>query len=190
MAAYDHVILLLSFVFALALTHLLSRIAALIVSRERVRFSGLLTLAMLNAVALVYTNWLQLWDIRGMRQWDLFSITALFAFAVTIYFVCALAAPEFSAEGEIDMEAFYWRNRRPFYTLLLLCMTLAIVSNFAFLQTPNTALFFQENAATLPFFVPCVLALAVPARWAQWLAGIGLLALTSTFAIVFSDTLH
>jgi hypothetical protein len=189
MNAFDHVMLLLSFVFALALTHLLSRVGALLLARERVRFSGLLGVAILNAIALVYCNWLQFWDVRGMRQWDLFSITALFAFSVTLYFVCAMAAPESVAEGPVDMEAFYWRNRRPFYSLIVLCLVLALLCNFAFLKTPNAVLFVEENAATLPFFVPSLLALLVPARWAQWAGGLGLLALTVGFAIVFSSTL-
>jgi hypothetical protein len=189
MNAFDHVMVLLSFVFALALTHLLSRVGALILARERVRFSGLLTIAILNAVALVYTNWLQFWDVRGMRQWDMFSITTMFAFSVALYFVCATAAPEPAEEGPIDMEAFYWRNRRPFYALIVLCLVLALLCNFAYLKTPNAVLFFQENAATLPFFVPSLLALFVPARWAQWVGGVGLLALTVGFTIVFSNTL-
>jgi len=189
MNAFDHVMLLLSFVFALALTHLLSRVAALLLARERVRFSGLLCVAILNAVALIYCNWLEFWDVRGMRQWDLFSITTMFAFSVGLYFVCAMAAPESVAEGPIDMEAFYWRNRRPFYALIVVCMVLAILCNFAFLKTPNAALFFEENAATLPFFVPSLLALFVPARWAQWGGGLGLLALTISVTIAFSSTL-
>jgi hypothetical protein len=190
MAAFEHVILLLSFIYALALTHLLARVGNLIVARARVLFSPLGCVAILNAGAIVYSNWLAIWDLRGMREWGIVSVTTLFAFSVVVYFVCSVAAPEPGPEGPIDMEAFFWRNRRPFYALILLCMVLAIVANFAFLTTPNAALFFEENAATLPFFIPGVLGLAVPARWAQWVAGAGLLVLTIVFTSVFSYTLH
>ena len=40
MTAFEHVTALFSFVYALALTHLLARIAELIVARDRVKFSG------------------------------------------------------------------------------------------------------------------------------------------------------
>ena len=60
MSAFEHVTALLSFVYALALTHLLARIAELIVTRERVKFSGLLALGMVNAVLMVFVNWLSL----------------------------------------------------------------------------------------------------------------------------------
>jgi len=54
MSAFEHVTTLLSFVYALALTHLLARIAELIVARERVKFSGLLAVGMADAVVLVF----------------------------------------------------------------------------------------------------------------------------------------
>ena len=62
MTAFEHVTALFSFVYALALTHLLARIAELIVARDRVKFSGLLALGMINAILVVFANWLSLWD--------------------------------------------------------------------------------------------------------------------------------
>jgi hypothetical protein len=190
MGAFDHVLVLLSFVYALALTHLLSRIGALMLARERVRLSGLLAICMANAILMVFANWLSLWDIRGMREWDLFSVTTQFAFAVAIYFVCALAAPEAGDGDVIDMEAFYWRNRRLFYSTLLICMILSLIINAEFLKTPNTALFIRENVAVLPMIAAVSLPLATQARWAQWLGGVGMAVLLVAFAIAFDSTLH
>ncbi len=93
MSAFEHVTALLSFVYALALTHLLARIAELIVARERVKFSGLLTLGMVNAVLMVFVNWLSLWDLRSVTNWDLASIAIQFLFAVSVYVICALVGP-------------------------------------------------------------------------------------------------
>jgi hypothetical protein len=56
MTAFEHVTALFSFVYALALTHLLARIAELIVTRDRVKFSGLLALGMINAILVVFAN--------------------------------------------------------------------------------------------------------------------------------------
>lgn len=190
MAAFDHVLVLLSFVYALALTHLLSRIGALTLARDRVRFSGLLAVCMANAVLMVFTNWLSLWDLRGMRDWDLFSVTMQFTFAVAIYFLCALAAPEINDKETIDMESFYWRNRRLFYSVLMACMFLSLVINAEFLKTPNTALFVQENVAVLPMIIAVGVALVLSTRWAQWVGGIGVAGLLVTFTILFSSTLH
>src|SRR5579863_10097568 len=142
MNAFDHVITLLSFVFALAMAHLLSRAAALITERERVRFSGLLALAMLNAVTITFTNWLEIWDLRGVVQWDLASIATLFVFSIALYFLCAVIAPEPSAEGTVDMETYYERQRAPFYWLVVGVIGMSIASNVIFLKSPNVSLFF------------------------------------------------
>jgi hypothetical protein len=84
MAAFDHILLLFSFVFALALTHLLSRVGTLLLARKRVKFSALHALEIINAVGWVYANWLLLWDLHGIKNWDLLSITIWFAFATAL----------------------------------------------------------------------------------------------------------
>ena len=190
MAAFDLVMVLLSFVFALALTHLLSRLGTLMFAAERAKFSLLLSLAMLNATALVLCDWLVLWDEHGISQWNLASIAVNFTLAISVFFVCAAVAPEAQANNSVDMEAYYWRNRRSIWITAAASNGVALAANFIFLETPNTALFLQTTLATLPFFVPCALALAIPARWAQWVSGVALFALTVGFTIAFSGTLR
>ena len=110
------------FVYALALTHLLARIAELVVARERVRFSGLLALGMANAILLVFCNWLSLWDMRSIQSWDLASIAIQFLFAVSIHVICALVGPKMPDEDPIDLEEFFWRQRPYFYGAVLACV--------------------------------------------------------------------
>src|SRR5262252_573982 len=101
MSAFEHVTALLSFVYALALTHLLARIGELVVVRERVRFSRLLALGMVNAIVLVFVNWLALWDLRTVTSWDLASIAIQFLFAIAVYAICVLVGPKAAEEGTI-----------------------------------------------------------------------------------------
>jgi hypothetical protein len=103
MSAFEHVTALLSFVYALAL----ARIAELIVARERVKFSGLLALGMVKAVLLVFVNWLALWDLRSVTNWDIASVAIQFLFAVSVYVVCALVGPKAPDDGMIDLEGFF-----------------------------------------------------------------------------------
>src|SRR5882724_5958788 len=106
MSAFEHVTALWSFVYALALTHLLARIAELIVARDRVRFSGLLALGMANAILLVFADWLSLWDLRSIKSWDLASVTIQLLVAISVFLICALVGPRAPDEGEIDLEDF------------------------------------------------------------------------------------
>src|SRR5436189_6176897 len=116
MSAFEHVTALLSFVYALALTHLLARIAELVIARERVRFSGLLALGMVNADLSVFTNWLSLWDLRSITNGELASIGIQFLFAVSIYVICVLVGPKTPDEETNDHEDFCWRQVQYLYS--------------------------------------------------------------------------
>jgi hypothetical protein len=189
MSAFEHVTALLSFVYALALTHLLARIAELVVARDRVRFSGLLALGMANAVLLVFINWLSLWDLRSVKSWDIVSIAVQFLFAIALYFLCVLAGPKTPDEGPLDLEDFFWRQRRYFYGTLLSIVILSLVANVAFLKSANASLFVKENVTVLPMLIPVVLALVSRVRWVQWVAGLSYLAMLLWYTIAFCSTL-
>lgn len=189
MSAFEHVTALLSFVYALALTHLLARVAELIVARERVKFSGLLALGMVNAVLMVFVNWLSLWDLRSITNWDLASIAIQFLFAVSVYVICALVGPKMPDDGTIDLENFFWRQRPYFYGALIVCLVLALLANLDFLKTANTALLVKENLGTIAILVPSTLGLLSRNRLVQWVAGVCFLVMIVGFAIMFSSTL-
>jgi hypothetical protein len=189
MSAFEHVTALLSFVYALALTHLLARIAELIVARERVKFSGLLALGMVNAVLLVFVNWLSLWDLRSVTSWDLASVAIQFLFAVSVYVVCALVGPKVPDEGVLDLEDFFWHQRLYFYAAIIVCLVLALLANLDFLKTANAALFVKENLGTIAILVPSVVGVISRNSVVQWVAGVSLLVLTIGFAVVFSSQL-
>jgi hypothetical protein len=48
-----------------------------------------------------------------------------------------------------------------------------------YLKSEDPSLFWKWNLASLPMYLPCILALTVRARWAQWAAGISLLVVTA-----------
>jgi hypothetical protein len=190
MTAFEHVTALLSFVYALALTHLLARVAELVVARDRVRFSGLLALGIANAVLLVFTNWLSLWDLRSIKSWDLASITIQLLVAVSMYLICVWVGPRAPDNGPIDLEDFFWRQRPYFYSAVLACVVLSLFANLDFLKTStNAALFVKENLTVLPMLIPTVLALASRTRWVQWAAGLCFLAMVAGYTIMFCGAL-
>jgi len=190
MGSFDFVLVLLSFVYALALGHLLSRVGGLLVARERVAFSGLLALAILNAVAQVYVDWLAMWDFRTLAQWDLATVTLFFLSSLLLFLMCASVSPEAPASGEtLDMEAFYGRNHRLFYGFYLGLLVVFVALSLVHLKTDNPGLAIQQALANLPYMGCCALAILVRAKWAQWTAGVALLVLTVAWPVVFSAVL-
>ncbi|MBV9043587.1 MAG: hypothetical protein JO294_00565 [Alphaproteobacteria bacterium] len=168
MSAFDHVLLLLSFVYALALSLLLTRIAALIGARTRVRASGLLLLAMADAIITLLSNWLGTWDYHTAGGWDLPTVVVQFAYAVGIFLFCALAAPDVPSEGVVDLEAYYWQQRPALYWILIASLLLGLPANLIFLNTSRPELLAFDTAGLLGLLVPAVFGLVVRARWAQW----------------------
>ncbi len=162
--AFEFVLILISFVYALALTHVLSRIGALVLAFERVRFSALLSLAMFNALVQVFLGWVVLWDFRTIRQWTLISIVGQFALAIMVYFLCIFAAP--ANDDDLDMPVLYERRRRPFYISALVLYLFAVASNVSLLRS-NPSLFLQMNEISLASLVPIILPLCTRATWAQ-----------------------
>ena len=189
MSAFNHVLTLVAFVFAVSLAQLLVRISALIAVRERVVFSGLSALAMGNAILLVYLNWLALWELRTAHDWNLLSISVMFLFSLSICFISTLAAPHATGSGPVDLDAFYWRQRRTYYWSWIACEILAIVGNLLFSNSPIAERLGTESLMSLAMFPPILLALFVPKRWAQWVGGAALFALDLTFLVVFERQL-
>lgn len=190
MGAYEHVILLLSFVYALALTHLLSRIGALFVARKRVKFSGLLALAQANAIMLVFVNWLYLWNLHGIQAWSVASIAPEFAFAAALFLLCVLSAPEAGAEGYVDMEAFYWEQRRPYYATALAMDAIGVADLLFYSTNAASGVDLKTVAGAGLLIVPQLLAFLAPARWAQWAGGVILLLVVILWQASFVGRLH
>ena len=188
MSAFEHVTALWSFVYALALTHLLARIAELIVARVTACvFPGCSRWA--NTILLVFADWLSLWDLRSIKSWDLASVTIQLLVAISVFLICALVGPKAPDEGEIDLEDFFWRQRPYFYGALLATVILSLIANLDFLKTPNVALFVRQNLTVLPMLIPTVLALVSRTRWVQWAAGLCFLAITIGYTVEFCSTL-
>src|ERR1700688_4057774 len=172
MRPFDHVLILYSFVFALALTHLLSRVGSLMLARRRVRFSALQAFMVVNAIVVVFVNWLALWFVHNIPDWDLYSIAIYFLFALCSYFFCAAAAPEVPFEGTIDLEEFYWENYRLFYGLIALQTVVAMLTSVPLMKS-HWSLFLWTIIDSLPFFLPLILATLIRTRGAQWTSAIG-----------------
>lgn len=103
--------------------------------------------------------------------------------------VCALVGPKVPDEGVLDLEDFFWRQRRYFYGAIVACLFLALLANLDFLKTANTALFVKENLGTIAILVPSLAGLISRNFLVQWVAGVCLLALTIGFGIMFSSHL-
>jgi NhaP-type Na+/H+ or K+/H+ antiporter len=116
---FQHVTVLVSFIFAIALTHVFSSASQLILARDRVHFSWLLTVAMLNAALGVIINWLGLLELQNLKHWSLTEVLLELGWVIPNYFSCTLVAMSVSESGPLDMPAYFERQRRVIFSATL-----------------------------------------------------------------------
>jgi hypothetical protein len=186
---FQHVTVLVSFIFAIALTHVFSSASQLILARERVRFSWLLTVSMLNATAGVLINWIGLWDLRNLQRWSPAEVLLQLGWVIPNYFSCSLVAMPCSESGPLDMPAFFERQRRVIFSATLALSVMAAVAtymdrnNFEGWQ-PNE--WISAEVAGLPLGVFAVLAGWGKPRWLQWVGVGGMLAQNAWWFIFYT----
>ncbi|HEY1613042.1 MAG TPA: hypothetical protein VGF97_05020 [Rhizomicrobium sp.] len=175
MGAFEHVISLLSFVYALAIAHLLGTVARLIGARERVRFSWFHAYWMLNALIALVVDWVSWWDVHSLPSWPVLSIFVALAQACVDFLQAALTCPEISPEGEIDLVAFHQTRARRYIGAFAAMAIMAFLSNLYFGGIYNIADFFVQNRVVVPLIVIALFAAIVRRRWVDIAAPILLL---------------
>src|SRR5437588_11496538 len=100
---FQHVSVLVSFIFAIALTHVFSRASQLLLARDRVRFSALLTVSMVNAALGVILNWLGLWELQNIKHWWLAEVLLQLGLVIPNYFTCSVVAMPYCDTDVFDL---------------------------------------------------------------------------------------
>ncbi|HEY1708632.1 MAG TPA: hypothetical protein VGG10_10245 [Rhizomicrobium sp.] len=181
MGAFEHVISLLSFVYALAIAHLLTTVARLIGSRERVTFSWLHAYWMLNALIVLVVDWISYWDIRSVSAWTFGSILIVLTQSFVDYLQAALVCPEIPQEGAIDLVAFHETRSRRYIGAFVATTLSATLLNLYFGNAYNVSEYISQNAATIPLFLIALTAALVRSKWVQIAAPVLLLAVWSYY---------
>ena len=167
---FSHFTLLLSFVFALALAHVLSSGTDLVRERERVRFSWTHGLWMATAVIALFGNWMALWNHRNLKL-DITSSGIQFLFTIVQYFTCSIVSPRVPERGRIDLWQYHERHKRQYLTAFLILGLFAVSLNTYFwwrlgAHAPYHFLFSQLNIVPVIICVGC--AIFVRPVWLQF----------------------
>lgn len=181
---FQHVTTLFSFIFAVALTHVFSGASKLILARHRVHFSGLLALWMVSAAAGLLNDWLSLAELEGIKHWSVFEILLQLGWVIPQYFTCSLIAMPVHAEGIVDMQAFFERQRRVIFVAFILTYVMAMLENYAD-RNNNTGWkpddWIGADLVVLPMLIAAIVAGWSKSRALQWAACVITLVLQAWF---------
>lgn len=186
---FESITILLSFVFAIALTHLLTSATELIWARERVRFSGLFGIWIVIAGLFLVINWLAFGGLSGMKHWSTVEVMLQFASAVVQYFTCSLIAFRPEKEGIADLPVFFESQRRTIMGAFLLLGVTALIINYrdaGSYSGLNASSWVTEDANCVVQMTAVAIAGWARPRWLQWAAAIVMLGLALYFLMTYA----
>jgi hypothetical protein len=189
MGAFEHVISLLSFVYALAIAHLLTTVARLIANRERVRFSWLHAYWMANAMLVLVVDWISFWDMRKISSWSMVSIGLVLAGSFADYLQAALVCPDLPSEGPIDLTVFHDKQSRRYISAFVGAGVMGLILNSYYSSNFNVAEFAAQNIAVIPLLFISMTAALVRRRWVQITCPILLAAIWAYYLVDLQDAL-
>ena len=180
---FEHITIFMSFIYAIAITHLLSTTNELILARDRVKISWLLVGWMVAALQLLVINWLSVATLSTIH-WTLADALRLFGNALIQYFTCSLVSMRVEKEGTIDMPAFFARQRPVILTAVLALGVAAALSNYLD-RNVGSAGWIGQDLTIAGMELVLALALFVRTGWAQGLAVIIMLGDNTYFLVRF-----
>jgi hypothetical protein len=165
MRAFDFVITLYSFVYALGIAHILATTGDIMRAGKRVRFSWLNAGWMLNILLAIVAWWISLWDLRTTASWTMLTVMIFFAVACLLYLLARLVCAPVPQEGPIDLRQYHrdegWKYAGLFTAEVALTMLTIHMYGAA---TQNWV---AENEANWPTIVAALAATVTRNRWVQ-----------------------
>jgi len=171
MHAYDFILVLLSFVYAAAITHILSTTGELIIASKRVRMSWFHAGWMCAALLFTCAWWIGLWDLHTVAVWDVGSVAFYFSVAAGIYLNARLVAPRIPELGDIDLQAFHTNEGRKYLLAYTVLSAVTVIANAKLGHGGSAAQWPAQNLVIAPMTIATgIAALFIRTRWVQAVA--------------------
>ena len=171
MHAYEFILILLSFVYAAAVTHVLSTAGEIIIASKRVQLSWFNAGWMLAALLFTCAWWIGLWDLHTMTIWDIGSIAFYFSVAAGIYLQARLVSPRIPEKGSIDLQQFHREEGRKYLIAYTILGAVTVATNAMLGQTTDASQWPAQNLVIVPMTLATgVAAIFIKRPWIQGLA--------------------
>lgn len=190
MRPFKFIILFFSFIYTLALTHLLLAMVQMVRQRRRITFSWPHGLWMANAMVILSLNWIGLWDFHALSVLPLSVIAIGFVLVVGQYLICALVSPDFATADDYDLRRFHARELRGYLWGFLLLLMFAISVNWAAEWGEGLKGEADQNGLILAMALPIVFALLVQRPWVQVAAPLAVLGLSFANMVIYYPVLR
>ncbi|MGA9795666.1 MAG: hypothetical protein WBQ17_09030 [Rhizomicrobium sp.] len=175
MRAFDFVMTLYSFVYALGVAQILATVGDMVRAGKRLRFSWLNAGWMLNVLLAIVAWWLSLWDLRAEANWPMLTVLVLFAVACLLYLLARLVSAPIPKEGTVDLQQYHQEEGRKYAGLFAVEVALTIAT--VFLYGSSSQNWAASNEASWPTLAASLAAAITGNRWVQSVALLVILAM-------------
>jgi hypothetical protein len=165
MRAFDFVMTLYSFVYALGVAQILATVGDMVRAGKRLRFSWLNAGWMLNVLLAIVAWWLSLWDLRSETSWPMPTVLVFFAVACLLYLLARLVSAPIPAEGTVDLRLYHHEEVRKYASLFTVEVALTIASVFLYGSASQN--WVASNYASWPTLAASLAAAISRNRWIQ-----------------------
>jgi hypothetical protein len=183
MTPFGYFMTLISFVFAVALSHLQTGVARMVRHRREVRYSWPHGLWRAAIFLILVVNFISFWDANALKVIDLATMAIWLVAAMGNYFVAALVTPEFERPEDYDLVRFHERQFATYLTTLLLLVVIAMAQNAA--GALEGLGWSQQNGLVAAMALPVLAALFVRNPLVQLAAPLAELSLMVWFTVAF-----
>jgi hypothetical protein len=171
MHAYDFILILFSFVYAAAVTHLLSTVGEIIIASKRLRLSWLNAGWMLAALLFTCAWWIGLWDLHVAKTWGVGPIAFYFSIAAGIYLQARLVSPRIPEMGELDLQTFHSEEGRKYLIAYAFLTWVTVAVNAVMGQANGFLQWSAQNMVIVPMaLMTTVAAIFIRVTWIQYAA--------------------
>jgi hypothetical protein len=186
---FEFTITLLSFVYSLALTHILLGVARIVRHRRTIRLSTAHAVWTVNVFVTVLLNWIALWDFHGAKTLSVSAIGTSFFFAILLYLVATFVTPDVEDEKGQDLKAFHEREGVTYIGALLFGAVVALAMNLGAGSLGVTS-WAQQNALLLGTLPILPLALIFRRGWPHIVLATASLATPVAFLLLYYPVLR
>lgn len=168
MHAYDFILVLLSFVYAAAVTHVLSTAGEIIIASKRVRMSWINAGWMGAALLFTCAWWIGLWDLHTVTVWSVGAVAFYFSVAAGIYLNVRLVSPRIPERGEVNLRVFHVDEGRKYLLAYTILSVVTIITNAGLGQGGSATQWPAQNSVIVPMTVATALAaIFIRTQWVQ-----------------------
>ena len=132
MTFFEYMMVMVSLIMALALSHIIRASAEFLSSPKRYWVQGLWAVII---VLLILQSWWAYWDLRDIMDWSFLKYLSIFFYPVFFSFIASVLIPA-NRDAEYDWHASFYKKRVWFFWAMIASSIVAVLHTWLVLGSP------------------------------------------------------